>query len=91
MCKIDTILSPMPSAPKTIKRVRCSMSIRQIQYNSDVLRELARLNESSLGSILPRVSQTNAAKVLRHSYKDKIPALATAKQMLKYINRKKFL
>lgn len=82
MCKIDTILSPAVNVPLKVRRVKRSMPIRQIQYNSDVLREMARICKCSISDIIPKAAQEEPSRILRKSYKNQVAARLVAKQML---------
>ena len=83
MCKVDILLSPLPNFPGAIRRMKRSMPMRQIQYNSDVLREVARMRNCSVGDIIPIVSSGAPLKTLHSSYRRNVTPRQTAREILK--------
>lgn len=82
MCKIDTILSPSNAVPERVLKASGRLSARQIQYNSDVVREAARIRNCSMSELIPQLSQSKPRRVLNYSFKNKIMARQAARCVL---------
>jgi len=82
MCKIDTILAPSKHLPDGVTKTTRSIPLREIQYNSDVLREMARIGGLSVGEIIPIAARSKSVRHLRESYKKNVAPRIVARQLL---------